>query len=174
MTSQIPIPLSLSKRPKDKKRGLVIPYVQLILSNGEPDFRIHDLDKVIQCLEHKLCGLCGEPIKGHVWFPGGELCKENHKFVEPPAHKKCLQFAFKVCPFLTSPSSVYSKRSLPDEKGHYLDIQKVSTERPKTLYAFQAKNYTVEAFTSEGRINSILITVEDFTKIVEDKYFVNF
>lgn len=172
-TQSIPIPLLLTKRPK-AKNGYVIPYVQLILPNGQPDFRIHNLDKTLHCVRFNLCALCGEVMLGKIWFAGGEHCLNHRKFVDPPAHKECLRYAFRVCPFLACPTSVYSSRNLPEINGKFLEHEKVSTVRPKQLFAMQTTRYVCEVFQKENgkTVESICLSAEPFTKIIEDKDFV--
>lgn len=167
----VEIPVSLDRRPR-AANGYVVPYVQLILPSGQPDFRVHDFRKVTQVVAERRCALCGDPMKGRVWFAGGPRCLEHRTFVDPPAHRACLRYAFLVCPFLASPSSVYSQRSLPGPAEGYLIADKVSPNRPPVLYAMQTTDFKGHLSSVKGRPRELLIKAEPFTQVIEEKDFI--
>jgi hypothetical protein len=102
----IGLPPRLRRRPLDK-RGLIIPFVQFIDTNGEPNFAALDHDRVALCLLSRRCGLCGQPMGRHVHFVGGPLCVINRYFYDPPMHKECAIYALETCPHLARSKGRY-------------------------------------------------------------------
>jgi hypothetical protein len=78
--------------------------------DGKPDFRVINRAKIIECGRDKLCGVCGHKLGEFCWFIGGELCKENHIFVDPPMHEECARFTAATCPFVKGDRCEYSDR----------------------------------------------------------------
>jgi hypothetical protein len=106
--AEVPIPAPLDKRPRDR-RGLPIPWVNLIDAAGKPHFTINDHEKVEQAARESLCGLCGERLTNGGWFVGGPLCfGERGAFVDPHMHEDCAKYALQVCPFIAVKG--YNKR----------------------------------------------------------------
>ena len=56
-------PRSLRQRPR--WRGLPVPFTTLMGPDGVPDFRSVDGGSRERCLVQRLCGLCGEKLKGN-------------------------------------------------------------------------------------------------------------
>lgn len=117
--AEVPIPLRLDARPR-AANGFPIPYLVVIV-DGRPDFRISDPDKWLECNLHKLCALCGQPLKKRGWFVGGPLCHENRIFLDPPMHRDCAEYALKVCPYLAMP------------RGHFSNVEKRPAPLPITV-----------------------------------------
>src|SRR5215203_4621477 len=105
------IPLRLSRRPRDR-RGYVIPFAQFIDRHGQPQFAAMDDALVRRCLDHRLCGLCGEPMGGHIFFIGGPLSTASGYFYDPPMHRDCATFALRTCPHLARAKGRYGP--IPD------------------------------------------------------------
>ena len=95
---QLNIPKYLALRPKWK--GLPIPYTTMIKPDGDPDFRVTDQQRWVNCVTQGLCGLCGSKLMYWQAFIGGEKCKETHLFFDPAMHVECAEFAAKACPFI--------------------------------------------------------------------------
>lgn len=92
------IPKRLKQRPH--WRGLPIPYIALIKSDGEPDFRVTDERKRYSVITNRWCQLCGEPLGKFMFFTGGPEAAEGNNYFEPAAHLDCLIYAMQVCPFI--------------------------------------------------------------------------
>jgi hypothetical protein len=97
----IEVPEALRQLPQDK-RGLPIPYIVFVDSQGEPHFRINDYEKDLECVTGRKCHVCGQPLKREFWFIGGQLSAFHPRgaFNDGPVHKACGLFALKVCPYL--------------------------------------------------------------------------
>jgi len=101
------IPFRLSRRPRDA-RGLVIPFTQFIRPDGTPDFRVMDEALTGKAIRRRLCSLCGEKMRGDVWFIGGPKCVANGLFYDPPMHRECALYALQTCPHLARAKGKYS------------------------------------------------------------------
>lgn len=105
----VEIPRALRKRPKDR-RGYPIPFIVLIDANKRPHFTINNGDRVMIAGRKKLCGLCGEKLRGDIALVGGPICflSPMGAFSDPPMHAECARYAIRVCPYLAAPS--YGRR----------------------------------------------------------------
>jgi hypothetical protein len=110
------IPFRLSRRPRDA-RGFVIPFAQFIKADGTPDFRIMDDQHSSKAVRRRLCSICGEPMRGDVYFIGGPLCVENGYFYDPAMHKDCATYAIQTCPHLARSKGRYAATPDLDEQG---------------------------------------------------------
>ena len=97
----VPIPAQM-KNLKVDVRGFPIPFVVLIDKLGQPHFKVNDERKSRECIEKKLCHVCGEKLNKDYWFVGGQVSAFHPQgfFVDGPAHKVCALYALKVCPYL--------------------------------------------------------------------------
>lgn len=93
-----------------------VPFVMLWV-DGKPDFRAVDVEKLIECFEGRLCGICGRRLGELAFFIGGDACKRSHLFQDPAMHPGCAWFAASVCPFLNGERRSYSPRPLPRAEG---------------------------------------------------------
>jgi hypothetical protein len=107
--TDVEIPRALRKRPRDR-RGYPIPWIVLIDANKRPHFTINDGARTLACGRKKLCGLCGEKLRGDIAFVGGPQCflSVRGAFSDPPMHHACAAYAIAVCPYLAAPS--YGRR----------------------------------------------------------------
>lgn len=111
------LPAQMAQLPKDH-RGYPIPWIVMRDRAGQPHFTINDHAKVMQCVDHGLCGICGGFMPkiadrrphGGMWFVGGPGCflLPNGAFLDPPNHFACAEYALRVCPYLAAPS--YARR----------------------------------------------------------------
>lgn len=109
------IPSRLEKRPRDQ-RGLPIPYsVKMI--DGVPDFRVTEPRRWRICIDHRKCQLCGLHVKHSLWFVGGPACAQHRLFQDPGMHRKCAEFALRVCPFLSMRSGYSDLEKRPPPAG---------------------------------------------------------
>jgi hypothetical protein len=98
------LPARIAALPVDA-RGYPVPFFASWLENG-PDFRLADGEKLRQCLLHKLCWICGQPMGKHKTFAVGPMCVVNKTSSEPPSHLDCALWAVQACPFLSNPKAV--------------------------------------------------------------------
>lgn len=147
----VPLPPGLDTRPKDN-RGYPITFVTLIQEDGTPDFTTIDGQKILECIRHGKCGLCGSRFTDDetniVAFIGGPLAIENQNFLDPPMHVQCAEYAMKVCPHIAIDTSRYSK---PKEgEGREL-FQGVHPDRPEKfgLYLVHFGGYQVQNYMGQ-------------------------
>ncbi len=106
----VPIPIDLQGNDRDR-RGFPIPFVVYRDVKGAPHFSINNVAAVDQVLDHKLCGLCGKPLKpGGIWLIGGPVSSflEDGMYIDPFTHEDCGRYAIQVCPFIAAPN--YARR----------------------------------------------------------------
>lgn len=132
----------LDRRPKYK--GLPIPYVQYIRSDGIPDFRTVDDEKRWECVEKGLCGLCGEPLGYYIAFIGGDLSVKNRAYLEPPMHVLCIEDAMKLCPFLCKGRDFQGLREDPNSDKTVTEEEAISAKRPDRMAILVTRNYKVK------------------------------
>lgn len=132
MNTDIPIPKRLQKRPKF--HGIPIPFTALIRPDGTPDFKVTDRRSWNACVTANRCGLCGEKLlKKQYYFIGGELSCQSGIFYDPPMHRECAEYAFKVCPFLACQKG-YSKAPMKPIKGIVIVTDpNMPTQRPARM-----------------------------------------
>lgn len=143
-----PLPRRMRTLERDR-RGYPIPFVVVRDKTGEPQFTINDHEKVLACVNKKLCALCGKRCDDGFWFVGGSRCftHSHGAFLDPPSHQDCAEFALRFCPFLAAPS--YGRRielrklapeALPDDMVIAID-ESMKVERPDRFGLGKARGY---------------------------------
>jgi hypothetical protein len=84
-------------------------------TGAEPDYRVIDTTRMVACVKHRLCWLCGERLGAHLAFVLGPMCTINRIISEPPSHRECAEFAMKACPFLARPRMRRNLKDLPEQ-----------------------------------------------------------
>ena len=107
-----PLPPRIRKLPIDN-RGYPVPWF-VSWTDGNPDFRVADQERVAAAHEKRLCWVCGERLRRYVAFVGGPLCALTSVSAEPPCHRQCAEFAVTACPFLMRPKANRRESGLPD------------------------------------------------------------
>jgi hypothetical protein len=126
-----------------------VPFVQQVI-NGKPDFRVVDRVKVLECVEEKLCAICGKDLGEFCFFIGGDKSKDNALFVDPPMHEPCAEFASKACSFLSGERE-YSQRPV-DETVVRIE-QMASAKRPERMYILRTRTKKIHLVrTKDGGI----------------------
>jgi hypothetical protein len=125
----VPVPSRLAARPVDR-RGYPIPYSVIVDSKGVPDFRVTDVERWMFAVNHRRCGMCGEPLGRKLAFVGGPLCHPNRYFTDLPMHRDCAEYALRVCPYLALPKASHAQTIQEHEEyGTHVSLV-VSTEKP--------------------------------------------
>jgi hypothetical protein len=103
MRKDVPIPERMAKLERDP-RGYPVPYVVLRDNSGAPHFTVNDTGKVILCLKHDLCAICGGALMRGRWFLGGPAAAFDPAgaYLDGPMHRECCDYAAQVCPYLAS------------------------------------------------------------------------
>jgi hypothetical protein len=99
------MPISMAKRPRDR-RGYPVPwFVPMNPETRSWDFRYMGPGKIEQALQNGLCWTCGEPlVQGMPYaFVVGPMCAVNLTSAEPPSHINCAVYSARACPFLARP-----------------------------------------------------------------------
>src|SRR5260370_3133085 len=94
----IAIPEFLAHLPTH--RGLPVPFAQAVL-NGVPDFRTVDPQKTLQCIEEKLCAICGCLLGEKSYFIGGARSIASTLFIDPPTRQNSAQSVSSPFPFFS-------------------------------------------------------------------------
>jgi hypothetical protein len=84
-------------------RGLPVPFVVLKDETGKHHFKINDTKKSEECINKRLCHICGNPLNlNNLWMIGGpgSTFDENGMYIDGPVHKECGLYALQVCPYL--------------------------------------------------------------------------
>ena len=140
----------LEKRPRYGE--YVIPYTVIVI-DGVPDFRVTDMDRWLECIERKLCAICGERLDYWVWYLGGPSCVEGSVYFDPAMHEECCFYSASACPFLLGERG-YSKRPIIVPHGV---IETHAMERGAALYATKRRRDQVTITTLDTGQSAILV-----------------
>lgn len=136
-------PYRISLLPHDK-RGFPVPWNVVVNTDGSGAFTVNDSRKSWQAIRESLCPICGQRLGKWRWFCGGpqSAFHEHGWYLDLPAHQECIEFALKVCPYLSMPRylgriDVPNPEKLPPE-AHVLVDETVIPERPAVFVAVAA------------------------------------
>jgi hypothetical protein len=127
--------------------GYPVPFVQMYI-DGRPDFRVIDPERSDECVNDKLCAICGRGLGEYCYFIGGQLCKQKHLFLDAPMHEQCAEFASKTCPFVSGKKDEYSKR--PVDEAVTTIKQMASSVRPEKMFIFKTRTKKVRHVMVNG------------------------
>lgn len=94
------IPDRLAALPVCPRRGLPIPYANVITAGGSADFATLDSRCVHDVALQRVCGVCGQELDYWIVFAGGPRCATDRAYVDPPMHHECARAALRLCPYL--------------------------------------------------------------------------
>lgn len=98
-------PAAVRHLPVCPKRDLPIPYIAEIAPDGHGEFTILDDRRARECLEGRLCAMCGLPMGWWVALIGDPVSVDEPDgglFIEPPVHEECAELALGgLCPYLS-------------------------------------------------------------------------
>ena len=96
-------PQALADRPVCPHRGLPIPFIAEVRPDGTGEFTVLDNKRAIECMQQRLCAMCGGPMGSEVALIGDRVSQEpDGFFIEPPVHEHCGELAVGgLCPFLS-------------------------------------------------------------------------
>jgi hypothetical protein len=129
----IEIPPAMIRLPQDKS-GYPIPFTVSRDASGIPNFGEHDQMAFIQCIQQRLCSLCGHPLELDIWLIGGAktALEPAGVYLDPPLHRQCGVYALQVCPYLAVSS--FKKRLPPDLTSNDIGVQLLPGKAP--LFGF--------------------------------------
>src|SRR5258708_4262078 len=134
-------------------RGHPVPFTQL-WADGMPAFRAVDMERWAQCLQEKLCGICGKRLGAFCYFIGGPLSSDNNLFSDPALHESCAEFAFRTCPFLSGKKLEYSHKPVDHRDAVILKAQ--MAPRPDRMFIMRTRTRKIRPVKAD---NSYLIQV---------------
>jgi hypothetical protein len=134
------IPFRLSSRPRDA-RGFVVPFAQFIKPDGTPDFRTMDEERTGKAVRRRLCALCGEKMRGDVYFVGGPKSVESGYFYDPAMHRECSLYALQTCPHLARAKGKYAP--VPDRiEGALMIVGAMDDKKAEWFGLMRSTGYT--------------------------------
>jgi hypothetical protein len=107
------MPDRIARLPRDE-RGYPVPKFVLYV-NGKPDFRIMDQRHWVNCVNNRMCWVCGGILGRYFTFVLGPMCIINRTTSEPPCHLECTEYSVVVCPFLAIPNMRRIEAGMPAE-----------------------------------------------------------
>jgi hypothetical protein len=123
-----------------------VPFVQMWI-DGKPDFRVIDPARSRQCVEEKLCAICGRRLGEYCYLIGGPKSKETHMFTDAPMHEPCVTFVSRTCPFVSGKKD-YSRRPVAEQITSVAVF--VEPSRPQTQFIFKTRTKNVRMVDFEG------------------------
>ena len=98
-----PFPPEVAHLPVCPHRALPIPYIAERGADGVGHFTILDDDRAAECLENRLCAMCGRPMGDEVALLGDVASLVPGGFwIEPPVGERCAEIAIAgLCPFVS-------------------------------------------------------------------------
>jgi hypothetical protein len=141
--AELEIPPQILTLPRDK-RGYPIPYIAILNADGQgtPDFRTIDEEHWNECAIERLCEVCGRKLGYWIVFIGGKIAVDNRRFLDPPMHRECAEYARAVCPYLVTPGYIYSRKTAPEG---YVNLPFVKAERPDQMFMYVTRSYDIVA-----------------------------
>lgn len=112
------VPDCLRNRPFDERRKLPVPFVHDTL-DGQWDFTAVLAQRLVDCIKHRLCGQCGEPLGWWIAFLGGPVSALTGVYSDPPMHEECGRAALNLCPHINRVTMKRAtKGTLPGPRTH--------------------------------------------------------
>lgn len=138
MKFDTPIPSELAHLKRDK-RGYPIPFF-VTYKNGEPQFQIVSVEKVITCVDKKICPICGKKLyKDGSYVVSGPMGLHNRITSDAPMHRVCAEFSIKACPHLYYEKA--KRRAINEETAAtLLPNDHMAQEKPDELFLAKVSN----------------------------------
>lgn len=92
------IPERMAELPM--RGSLPVGYIFGVGDDGVPDFTVLDMEKLMEVVIKRRCGMCGKGLDYWIAFVGGDKSITNRMFTDPAMHEECARYALSVCPFL--------------------------------------------------------------------------
>jgi hypothetical protein len=148
-------PPEVKHLPVCPHRRLPIPFIAEVGPDGIGHFTILDNKRARDCLERRLCAMCGLPMGAEIALLGDVASLEPGGFwIEPPVHERCAELAADgLCPFV---SRERVPRRLPEDgvaivgmgPDELADVGRTIAKRPWVMAI--ARTYTTGLVISHG------------------------
>jgi len=125
---------------KVDERGYPIPFF-VPYHEGKPNFRFTDMAKIIECVEHNKCGVCGKKLyKDYSYIITGKVGMGNRVSSDAAMHRACAEFALISCPHMYY-EKAERKENKPGIQPHLLTdkIAEVMLVRCRTKFKWRMK-----------------------------------
>ncbi len=96
--TRIPIPARLAGRPLHK--GLVVPWVSVVLGDGTAVLGNLHGSKTARALLNKLCQICGDKLEQPLVLFASATALDLGQTSEPGMHPECAAYSAKACPMV--------------------------------------------------------------------------
>jgi hypothetical protein len=120
--SMTALPDTLAARPRDPRRGLPIPPVNLHPeSNGDVTVDFTNINTTVSTdlATHRRCSLCGVEMGYWVAFLGGPRAAALMRYTDPPGCPERMRAAVRLCPFIKAAQFAISEPYLAANRGVY-------------------------------------------------------
>lgn len=109
-------PAALAGRPRDARRGLPIPPVNLHPTGAgwRVDFTTLNVSISEDLAAGRRCSLCGEAMEYWVAFLGTPRAAELLRYADPPGHPECMRAALTLCPHIAVARHRRARADRPD------------------------------------------------------------
>lgn len=111
--------------------------------DGKPDFRVVDPDKLVSCINQRLCWICGESMGAYKSFVVGPMGYVNRISSDAHMHFDCADFSVKACPFLINPNAKRREDEMTEAGKHAVGGHLVE-ENPGIMCVYTTKTYQVK------------------------------
>jgi hypothetical protein len=85
-----------------------------------PDFHGISWDLIEECLNRRLCGVCGGKLGYWIAFVGGPNSVATRAFQDAPMHEACARWALQNCPYLTGQGRTEPRIKRPEKLGLFI------------------------------------------------------
>lgn len=142
MAKHIPqIPKELAHLKVDE-RGYPIPFF-VTKRDGKPDFVLLNTKRQDDCIEGKLCPICGKKLyKDYQYVITGPIGLKNRYISDPPMHRICAEFSMQACPHMHFQKA--ERKDLADIAVTQLNKDIHSLPKPEILYLVKIHKYKKE------------------------------
>lgn len=112
--------------------GLAVPWITGWL-DGRPSFGINFPLRRIQCITHRACQLCRQPLGRRIGLVVRPADAGAGYVDEPGMHPECLDYAVAVCPMLNGSMDRY-RTTLPAAVAALVAVQASRAGKPAEAY----------------------------------------
>ena len=158
------MPRRVARLPREK-RGYPVPFVTMLDPyTNEPDFRVLDIRRQMQCINEKRCGICGQQLGKYIAFIGGTRSRDGHVFFDPGMHRDCAEYAAKVCPFISRENAAYRDLTEEDQAKYTQIIVNQEAERPNPdMFIVVTTEFKAQSTSQQG----FVIIAGEYTEVIQ-------